>query len=156
MYETNTQTKDRRKEPVTTPSTLSELLFHRMPSGKGSGLRGQAGHSKLWQKEKSVSIFLGARVVIPGHQTLGGLRYPQRRYKQWGLCLGWGSVPAVHAHCAMTYTPCDMTIQLVAGVNPTVPSEGYDMLLVSKGRALNTHPGTCKYLHRIWCWWACV
>lgn len=75
-----------------------------MPSVKGSGLRGQAGYPMLCQRKKSVSILLGARVVIPGHQTLCGPTYPLRRYKQWGLSLGGGvfllCIP-VGAHCVM-------------------------------------------------------
>lgn len=80
---------------MATPSTLSEQLSQCMPSVKGSGLRGQAGYSRLCQREKSVSIFLGARVVIPGHQSLCGPTHPLKKYK---LCrLSLGGVPAVHA-----------------------------------------------------------
>lgn len=84
---------------MATPSTLSEQLSQCMPSVKGSGLRGQAGYSRLCQREKSVSIFLGARVVIPGHQSLCGPTHPLKKYKLCRLSLGGGSC------CACLWVP---------------------------------------------------
>lgn len=91
---------------MATPSTLSEQLSQCMPSVKGSGLRGQAGYSRLCQREKSVSIFLGARVVIPGHQSLCGPTHPLKKYKLCRLSLGGFLLcMLVGAHCAMDTHP---------------------------------------------------
>lgn len=72
------------------------------------------------------SNHLGGRVVISGLQTLYGTTYPLRRYKQWGLFLGeFLLCMPVGAHCALDiHPPCDMDIQPVAGVNPTIQSVG--------------------------------
>lgn len=125
VYETNTQSKDLRKEPVATPSILSEQLSLHIPSVKGSGLRvrldTQCCARGRSQQQSSWGQGCHFRTSDPLWTHLS-----TKKIQAVGFV--FRGVPVVHAcgcPLCLGHTPsCDMDIQPVAGVNPTIQSVG--------------------------------